>query len=484
MPAIITKQPEIHELLSAYKPIVIACTATTDSGDVPTLVVCDVYVNSAYYRSFFSSKSEASGEYVFDIQDAIQEKLEYFIPPMDGKQIEITTKTMVDVFVKLRTYKRNFNGLNEPEQVEPIPGTDEHLPITGQGVTSNKFFALNLLIQHEENQNLFELLSAYRTNDWNLEAVPLTRRNPVTYMTSDQSSFFPFLTESTPKLLHLQVRYKGEKTWSQYTTEIDWSNNVNEITNPPTINIKWYSVASGETINPHFWDLKWGAFPPIQIKTYPEDPDMDIVSVEMFRKHESGPFTSMGLVTGNVYDVTALAVGMYEFKAKVTDSKGNFAESNILQYEVRDTTPAPGSINLNNTDVISVTGGTYHTLVIDHGPINPDGSHLYTYSSTFNINLSTSLDLFYSSKGMDTSQLRIRFKPLFGYSPWKYNNTLVTNINYTTVQVQPNQVTNFSANNEDDMSGAGTFWIMHSFEIWHTSDPGTIYTNFIQMEFN
>ena len=85
----IKNQPDINKIVSAYQPIVINCEATTNDGNIPALVFCDVYVNSTYYRTFFSSKPAKENQYVFDIQDAIQERFEYFVPLMDGAKIHV-----------------------------------------------------------------------------------------------------------------------------------------------------------------------------------------------------------------------------------------------------------------------------------------------------------------------------------------------------------------------------------------------------------
>lgn len=336
MPAIITQQPTANQLTSAYKPVVISCTATTSTGGVPTLVFCDVYINSVYYRTFFSSKADKEGKYIFYIQDVIQENLNYFIPPIDGKKIEITTQTLVDVYVKIRTSKLNESGLNESEQTAPIPGSQETPPIAGEGISSNKFFALNLLIQHEENQDLPSLLKSYQTNQWNNEALPLTRRNQTNFLTNTQSSFFPFISEKRPKTICIDVRLKGQSSFSHYCKALT-NDDINEVSNPPTINIKWMNATSSvEDVADKLWDLKLGAFPIIKIKLYPADPDLDIDTVELFQKTGTGAFVSLGLITGPTYDVSGLVVGNYEYKAKITDSKNNTAESNLLKYQVGD----------------------------------------------------------------------------------------------------------------------------------------------------
>lgn len=482
MPATITLQPEINQLLSAYKPVVIACTATTATGDVPALVFCDVYINTVYRRTFFSSKAGANGEYVFDIQDAIQEQLSHFMPPMDGKKIEITIDSRVEVFVKIRTSKINAAGLLEPEESEPIPGTEETQPIAGQGVQSTKFIVLNILIQNEENQDLVALLKSFRTNSWNDEALPLTRRNKTNLLTNSQSSFFPFITEKTITNIKLLARFKGESVFTEYSKGVDLSTDVNEITNAPTVNIKWLiALDNSENVNAYYWNLKWGAFNPIKIKFYAQDLDQDIVKVELFQKKD-GVHSSLGTVTGSEYEISALTVGVFEYDAVVTDSMGNTGSSNTLLYTVQDSTPAPGTITLQPNETISVLGGTYKTLALNQGPLNPDGSDLITYSTNYAINLLNIFTDFYLGKGMDPAQLRIKFRTLNGYDSWSYNNTVVTNTNYTNTEVEPSQLTTFKASRAVDENG--TVMIIHQFHIYHTADPTNVFTNYLQMSFD
>lgn len=467
MPVTITQQPTANQLLSAYQPVVIACTATTADGGVPVLVLCDVYINGVYYRTFFSSKADRDGKYIFDIQDAIQEKLNYFIPPIDGKKIEITSETLGDVFVRLRTTKLNSSGLNEPEQIAPIPGTEETSPIPGEGLQSNKFFALNLLIQNEENQDIEALLKAYRTNAWNNEALPLTRRNKTNFLTDSQSSFFPFLSEKRPKTICVDVRFKGQANFTHYCKELT-NDDINEVSNPPTINIKWMNATTSvEDVVDKTWDLKSGPFPLIKIKIYADDLDFDVVSVELFQKIGNDPFTSLGYITSSTYDVIALLVGIYIFKAKITDSKGNSVESNILKYQVTDTT---GVININDGAVLDVGGGIYTY-----------GGHGQATSLDLTISVSSVISTFYSS--MDLSKLRIKFSNLADFQSWGYSGFLVNQDNYETTEISPSQLTTFKAFKSEADEPSGYVSVMHEFQIYHIDEPGNIFTNYLFMTF-
>lgn len=331
MPVTITQQPTANQLLSAYQPVVIACTATTADGGVPVLVLCDVYINGVYYRTFFSSKADREGKYVFDIQDAIQEKLNYFIPPIDGKKIEITSETLGDVFVRLRTTKLNSSGLNEPEQIAPIPGTEETPLIPGEGLQSNKFFALNLLIQNEENQNIDALLKAYRTNTWNNEALPLTRRNKTNFLTDSQSSFFPFLSEKRPKTICIDVRFKGQANFTHYCKELT-NDDINEVSNPPVVNIKWKDNSGVENRN---CSNNTCAF---EITILKSDIDGDIASQEILVSTDNGVnWTSFSTAMINEFTDDISIVGSRWYKVIVTDTANNSGTSNVLKITKQQT---------------------------------------------------------------------------------------------------------------------------------------------------
>ncbi|QIY82564.1 hypothetical protein HER18_02910 [Chryseobacterium sp. NEB161] len=482
MPVNFISQPAQSELLTAYKPVNFVVSASTNDGNVPPVVYCDVYINSAYYRTFFSTKSQ-NNQFSFDIQDAVQEVFTYYIPPMDGGQLQINKASLVDVFVKIRTSKLNSLGLIETEQTAPIPGNDDEKPISGSGSISNKIYVLNALIQNEENQNIFELLKSFRRGTWNNEALPLTRRNEVNFIQAGQSSYFPILTEKDIAKVKLSAKFKDGSIRDYYSEIVP--EDVVEVSNPPTINIKWLWLDGSENINVNTWDLRNGAFPGIKIKVYPEDPDEDIVKVELFQKTDNGAFISIAVMTDNTFDLSGLIVGNYQYKAIVTDSKNNSAESNILTYQIKDTTPAPGTITLENDDTIAVVGGSYFSRTIGNSVPNPgeevpvDG---FTYLTNYFISFSNKLKTFYENKGMIASELRIKFKNLIGYTDWRYNNSLITESNYTATEVSPDILNQFNASS--NFQEIGTATIIHEFEIYHIADPSQKFTNYLQMEFS
>lgn len=213
MPIIsITQQPEVSSLNTAYKPIVFKVLATeNNSSNKPPVVYCDVYIDDVYYKTFSKTINiginGGSFEYLFDIQD-IKELLEYNLPTINGNTIQQMTNTLRKVFVKFRNAYKDNNGFIISEQKAPIQGTSNKKPIPGEGLASNTFYILNSLIQHEEKQDLSELLNSYKTDEWDINTLPLTKRPKNIYLKKTESSFFPIITESLISYYCVEVKYK------------------------------------------------------------------------------------------------------------------------------------------------------------------------------------------------------------------------------------------------------------------------------------
>ncbi|MGL4606368.1 MAG: hypothetical protein ACRCU3_02795, partial [Eubacteriaceae bacterium] len=107
-----------------------------------------------------------------------------------------------------------------------------------------------------------------------------------------------------------------------------------------------------------------------------------------------------------------------------------------------------------------------------------DNGHVTNYSISFG----NQMKEYYQNKGMDVSELRIRFKRLFGFTWWRYNNYSITNTDYSNREISLEQIKLFNA--ESLMLEIDAPSIIHEFEIYHTADPSRIFTNYLQMEFN
>lgn len=213
MPIIeITQQPPMDSLNAAYRPIVFRIKANipgaTSKKYIPPVVYCDVYVEDEYYKSFsrsmYINNDGTAPEFEFDIQDAAQEVLEYNLPVMNGDKVERHYNTIKKVFVKFRNAYLDNNGFTISEQKEPVIAKP---PIDGGGTESNTFFVLNSVIQHEEIQDLECLLNSYKTDIWDLNTHPLTKRPKYIYLGKTDSSYFPIITEIFPTYMCIEAKY-------------------------------------------------------------------------------------------------------------------------------------------------------------------------------------------------------------------------------------------------------------------------------------
>lgn len=211
----VTYQPNTGSINAVYRPVIFRCTATipnaTAQNYICPVVFCDVYVDGIYYktlsRSQYISNLNNNPEYEFDIQDAIQELMSYNLPEMDGTTIQKFSNTIKKVFVKFRNTYYDQNGFSKSEQIAPVQGTSSVAPITGAGVISNEIYILNSAIQHEEKQDLDQLLQSYTTGTWS-NALPLTKRPQEFKLCRKDSSHFPIISEIKPKILCVKAKMK------------------------------------------------------------------------------------------------------------------------------------------------------------------------------------------------------------------------------------------------------------------------------------
>ncbi|WP_428067402.1 hypothetical protein [Chryseobacterium gambrini] len=212
----VTYQPNSYSLNAAYIPIVFRCKAkipnATTQNYICPVVYCDIYVEGIYYKSLsrsqYISDDGIAPEYEFDIQDAIQELMDYNLPKMEGDIIEEFKKTIKKIFVKFRNSYTDANGFNISEQLSPVQGTSSTLPTAGGGTISNEIYILNSVIQHEENQNLDQLLNSYKTGIWG-NAFPLTKRPKDFKICKSDSSHFPIVSAIKPVQICIKATLKS-----------------------------------------------------------------------------------------------------------------------------------------------------------------------------------------------------------------------------------------------------------------------------------
>lgn len=207
----ITYQP-VNALNSAYRPIVFKCKATTGAVNrICPVVYCDIYVNDVYFKTLsktqFSTDDGVSAEYEFDIQDAMQELMEFQIPKVNGTTLEEYPQAIKSVYVKFRNAILDPKGFTISEQQAPIMATSSSPAVSGEGTRSANVIIVNILVQHEENQNVPQLLSSYKTGVWKNDSFPLTKRPRIYQLCKKDSSHFPIMTDS--KIQKICVRYKS-----------------------------------------------------------------------------------------------------------------------------------------------------------------------------------------------------------------------------------------------------------------------------------
>lgn len=480
MPVKIVSQPAEKSLFSSYQPVLFEVNATTENGDAPSIVFCDVYVGLRYYRTFFATKPAHGSIYVFDIQDALQEDVKFKLPEFGGSRVQRNMLQLV--FCKFRTAKANASGFSVSEQAEPFRRTEETMAISGGGVQSNAFYSTGILIQHGENQLLEERLRNFRYGEWNSEALPLSRRNSVQNIQKSQSLHYPIVTSKNITKLKVYYKVKGQRYFRSKTSDVETigekPETIGENPNipnmpgiPPVTSLRWHS-AGVENQTEFSYDLKFGEFPPMDIAHYTNDADGDLAKVELFLRLNGGSWDLFGLFSGDKIRISNLDVGNYEFKGIATDAKGQSGESNILKVQVINTAGNAGTGGLTDGETIVISGGQMYD---GYGDEYPGFGNMTVYYMT----MMSAIADFYEAKGLDSSQLRIQMSDLGGMIEWEYN--LVNNNNYGRTIVTPQDLSHFHG--RDYRETIFNRDIYHEFEIYHADNPGQKFKNYLMMQF-
>lgn len=277
----ITYQPKASSLNSVYRPLIFRCTAkipnaTADKYICP-VVYCDVYVEGLYYKTLsrtqYIKNVNNNPEYEFDIQDAIQELMNYNLPIMDGFVIEKFENTIKNIFVKFRNSFSDTNGFVKSEQIEPVQGTSSNPPVLGGGTKSNDIYTLNSVIQHEESQDLDELLASYQTGSWSSGTLPLTKRPMVYMLCKNDSSHFPIVSTVEPKEICIKYKTITGEVITVCSDKISYCPLVENIhinritigpnqqfeitwTNPVVNNLTGIRIYWQNSLNPNTWDYQ------------------------------------------------------------------------------------------------------------------------------------------------------------------------------------------------------------------------------------
>lgn len=219
----ITYQPAAAQLLASYRPIVLKVEATdTDGGPVPPFVVCDIYLEDVYYKSIIrtsaDSKTNLLSVWFFDIQDALQEYLQPDVAVLLNDKLLNAPNMSAKVFVKFRASVIDTDGFTIEEPTKPVQGTKFTDPVSGTGLLSNTFFAINSALQHEDNQNLATHLNSYKSATWSDDAYPLTHRKNYFFCPGD-SDHFPLIFVGDCKTVNVVLKYrnKGDTSFNSST---------------------------------------------------------------------------------------------------------------------------------------------------------------------------------------------------------------------------------------------------------------------------
>lgn len=216
----IVQQPDVNQLLAAYRPVLIKVEATaTGGGSTPPVVHCDIYFNGKFYKSIsktvFSDYLGASTRWSFDLQDACQEFLTKMIAPVGGSAVFNATGAMAKVFCRLRSSGLDLNGFTVSEGTPPVQGTLLTQPIAGTGTLTNTFYVVNAVLQHRDNQNFAESMGSYKTGSWQPDTIPLTRRPHRLPINLESSDYFPIATPGCFANIRLNYKYIGQNTVRQ-----------------------------------------------------------------------------------------------------------------------------------------------------------------------------------------------------------------------------------------------------------------------------
>lgn len=214
----ITYQPNAAQLMAAYRPIRFIVVAAAR----PPFVSCDIYLNEVYYKSMIRTAPESftnvDSTFSFDIADALQEYMQPDLAAIDNRDVLAAPHMSAKVFCRFRSSSIDANGFTIEEPLKPIQGTKFEAPVSGNGLLSNTFFAINTALQHEDNQNLASHLNAYKQGGWNGNAYPLSHRNK-TFFCPDDSDHYPVIFRgdclSADMVMH--YRLKGSNVFAVAT---------------------------------------------------------------------------------------------------------------------------------------------------------------------------------------------------------------------------------------------------------------------------
>jgi len=221
----ISYQPNTAQLLAAYRPIRFKVLATATGEDpIPPFVSCDVYIEDVYYKSLIRTAPESftvdDSVFTFDIADVLQEYMQPDIAAIDNRDVLPAPHMSAKVYCKFRASGLNVDGFTVEEPTKPIQATKFTPAVAGTGTTSNTFFAINSVLQQEDNQNLASHLNAYKQGGWDSNAYPLSHRNRY-FICPGDSDHYPVIYRGDCLSADLVLNYKlkGSNVFQTATAE-------------------------------------------------------------------------------------------------------------------------------------------------------------------------------------------------------------------------------------------------------------------------
>jgi hypothetical protein len=208
----IVTQPASDHLMAAYRPIILDVTATATMGPsaVPPVVYCDIYFAGVFYKTIKKTAALASGNWRFDIQDAAQEYLGKYLAAIYGQAIVEAPPLIALAFCRFRSSGIDTEGFIVPDPTIPVQATGNTNPTAGTGTQSNSFYVVNSTLQHDQAQDLADHLDAWKNPDdtWDATTYPLTHRPRNYFLCTEDSDYFPILSDKTPTGLSITYTNK------------------------------------------------------------------------------------------------------------------------------------------------------------------------------------------------------------------------------------------------------------------------------------
>jgi hypothetical protein len=210
-------QPDASSINSAYRPIILRVLASSNNIGVPNppVVYCDIYINGTFYKTItrtqYAQLSLTDSQWEFDIQDAVQEQLSYYLAPNGGNTIINAIPVAVTIQCMFRCSGIDSDGFIYYDVPAPVQATGNTAAIAGSTANpSNIFTVVNATLQHEDVQDLAAHLNAYKNDIWAANAYPLTHR-PNTYAIGlGHSDYFPVIAPVGSVIDSIRIFYLAE----------------------------------------------------------------------------------------------------------------------------------------------------------------------------------------------------------------------------------------------------------------------------------